>query len=780
MTLVAPGFLLAGVLLAGIPILIHFLNRRRFREQRWAAMEFLLRAMKKNRKRLRFEQWLLLAVRCLLLGLLGLALARPVGCEGEALSGIARPAGLHVIVLDDSYSMAYQADRPGAATHLDQAKRLATTLIDQLVPGSDAVEIVTASRPARVVFSAGYDLDAARAVIGRVEQSAAATDLPGAMGLAAGAGKDAGRPGGGGGGGGGATVRELHIVSDGTRSSLLRGGLASEELQQAARQAAAAFTHLTYHHLGRSDQSHAAITEVETVSPLVTARQAQELRAVVHGYGGSELARTVQWRLDDSTLPGGSGELRVGGADGTANATLPQVKFGRAGARVVSASLAGGNDRLTLDARRLRVVEVADRVRVLLVEGERGIGGGPGGEFTSSGAFLRLALAPPAPVDAETAAPGAATPTASRSNSALEADVLSDLELQNRVLTDYRAVILAGVPSVSEATARQLRAFVQDGGALVIFMGEGVSAEAYNATLLPQGLLPGALVRRITASPDTGSSGTGGRGFTFDFNPRGNLHPLLQLFRGEPRTGLDSAEVFTYWQTEIAPGTERVLDFAGGKEAGKDAAITTRQVGRGHVVFVATSAGADGWTTLPARPVFVTLVQELVAGSLARRDAWMNVRVGDRVEIPSWVRLTGQPVLTDSAGRSVGLSSETGGGVSVWRSDVMTRPGVFVLQGVAGEGSGSAGGGSLPVVVNVDSAAEADVRTVDESAVARALGDVAVEVVRDELPGTSADRGGGTQARRGGADFGWTIMLVVLGLLGAESYLAMRFGRSKG
>jgi Rieske Fe-S protein len=36
-----------------------------------------LNAMKKNRRRLKFEQWFLLAVRCLVLGLLGLALARP-------------------------------------------------------------------------------------------------------------------------------------------------------------------------------------------------------------------------------------------------------------------------------------------------------------------------------------------------------------------------------------------------------------------------------------------------------------------------------------------------------------------------------------------------------------------------------------------------------------------------------------------------------------------------------------------------------------------------------
>src|SRR5258708_27169257 len=83
---VAPAFVIGGILLTGIPILIHILNRRHFKVVNWAAMEFLLRAMRKNRRRLKFEQWLLLATRCALLILLGLALARPLGCANNTLA----------------------------------------------------------------------------------------------------------------------------------------------------------------------------------------------------------------------------------------------------------------------------------------------------------------------------------------------------------------------------------------------------------------------------------------------------------------------------------------------------------------------------------------------------------------------------------------------------------------------------------------------------------------------------------------------------------------------
>jgi hypothetical protein len=135
-----PMFALAGLALAAIPIIIHFLNRRRFKTVPWAAMDFLLRAMRKNRRRLRFEQWILLATRCAVIMLAALALARPMGCHQSTLASIAgQRTGLHIIVVDNSYSMAYEADRPDARTHLDQAKILAKGVIDRLYAGGESI-----------------------------------------------------------------------------------------------------------------------------------------------------------------------------------------------------------------------------------------------------------------------------------------------------------------------------------------------------------------------------------------------------------------------------------------------------------------------------------------------------------------------------------------------------------------------------------------------------------------------------------------------------------------
>src|SRR5579863_4811493 len=149
---VSPFFLFAGAGLVAIPIVIHILNRRRFKIVPWAAMEFLLKAMKKNRRRLRFEQLLLLAARCLVLLLLGMALARPMGCAEYSMAElIGRRTGLHVFVIKNSYSMAYDAQRSGARSQLDQAKIIAKALIERLSSGGECVAIVTASRPAAAI-----------------------------------------------------------------------------------------------------------------------------------------------------------------------------------------------------------------------------------------------------------------------------------------------------------------------------------------------------------------------------------------------------------------------------------------------------------------------------------------------------------------------------------------------------------------------------------------------------------------------------------------------------
>src|SRR3990172_11702778 len=91
--------MIAGIaLLTGlIPVLIHLLNRRRFRRIPWAAMSFLLAANRRSAKRVRLQQLLLMLARIGVIVLLGLAVARPYMPASALVPGASSP--FHPIIL---------------------------------------------------------------------------------------------------------------------------------------------------------------------------------------------------------------------------------------------------------------------------------------------------------------------------------------------------------------------------------------------------------------------------------------------------------------------------------------------------------------------------------------------------------------------------------------------------------------------------------------------------------------------------------------------------------
>src|SRR6266513_4457734 len=92
-------YMVAGAALISAPIIIHLINRMRFKRLRWAAMEFLLKSQKRNRRRLIIEQLILLLLRILLVLLAGLLLARFLGFS---FAGFFQPQNtVHVVLLDD-------------------------------------------------------------------------------------------------------------------------------------------------------------------------------------------------------------------------------------------------------------------------------------------------------------------------------------------------------------------------------------------------------------------------------------------------------------------------------------------------------------------------------------------------------------------------------------------------------------------------------------------------------------------------------------------------------
>jgi hypothetical protein len=128
------GYLLGGLLLVGVPVLLHLIMLQKPRHLQFPAIRFLRQRHLINRRKLRLQHLLLLLLRMGVIAALCLALARPrVAAERVAsLFNDERPVAA-VLIFDTSPSMEYST---AGRTRLEEAKQRARELLDEMDAGS--------------------------------------------------------------------------------------------------------------------------------------------------------------------------------------------------------------------------------------------------------------------------------------------------------------------------------------------------------------------------------------------------------------------------------------------------------------------------------------------------------------------------------------------------------------------------------------------------------------------------------------------------------------------
>ena len=159
---------------AAAPWLIHLLSRRKFRETTWAAMDFLLAAVRRRTRRIRVEQWLLLLLRTLVVVVLVTAVAQPYL---QRAAPIFSPHGNthRVLVIDSSYSMAYKT---AGLSRFEQAKQWAARIVEQSSPGDGFTLVQMAAPPRAIVATPGLETGPILDEIRNLPLLHSAADLP--------------------------------------------------------------------------------------------------------------------------------------------------------------------------------------------------------------------------------------------------------------------------------------------------------------------------------------------------------------------------------------------------------------------------------------------------------------------------------------------------------------------------------------------------------------------------------------------------------------------------
>lgn len=137
----SPLVLLGSVFLA-LPIIIHLIMRRKPKPMLFPSLRFIRQRRQTNLKRMRVRHLLLLLLRLLLIGVICLALARPILSGGPAdWAGASKMAV--VLVFDSSVSMAYVHE---GKSRLRAAKEMAEGLLQQLSKESLVAVLDSAER----------------------------------------------------------------------------------------------------------------------------------------------------------------------------------------------------------------------------------------------------------------------------------------------------------------------------------------------------------------------------------------------------------------------------------------------------------------------------------------------------------------------------------------------------------------------------------------------------------------------------------------------------------
>lgn len=451
----AGTFAMAGLIAAAGPVIIHLLNRRRYRVVEWGAMDFLREAVERNRRILHIRDLVLLALRTLCILLFGLAMARPYFSRGGTIADSGQPVHA-VLVIDNSGSMGYERIE---GTLLDQAKSRALEFIERLPQGSriSIIPLCGSAIPlSRDPYRTPEDARDALARIEVVDRSGTAAQAADLAVEACAHEQDL-------------PAKRVVFISD-QQAINWPGGALAEQFKNLPEMQIVSVT--------ADDLENAWIASFRLQDEIADVETPAVFLATIRYEGSSPRPNVPVTLIVDETEvatqtidlePGQTREVRF-----SHRFELP-IEPGQEG--FVSAAVSIPADRLPADDKRFLAVPIVAALPVLFVD-QYGEDESPAQGRYGETFHLRRLLAP-------------VTARGDVRRQLVQVRHRTIEELSKQELQDARLVVIAGVERPGE-TVPLLREYVEQGGQLVIAAGAEFDPEAWSTTawLDGAGILP--------------------------------------------------------------------------------------------------------------------------------------------------------------------------------------------------------------------------------------------------------------------------------------------------
>ena len=440
MAFLNPLFLF-GLLAAGIPLVIHLWNRRRVVTIDFSSLIFITAAHRENARRFQLRQLLILLLRMAIIALIALALARPFLTLGLPVASVRAKTDV-VIVLDNSYSMAYQ-DIDGF--RFDKAKNLATDIIGTLRHGDRASLILMSDIPKPVFRQLTPDIESVIKAINASETSYRTTNVQPSLEFAHEILAKSEQ-----------LNKEIYLISDFARNGW-------ENWNRLPNRSGARISLIP---VAAGEAHNISIKEIRPSNQLIGVDLPFQLNVTTVNHSVAPSDQNIL-----TLFVGGEKQKTMSlsaAANESLNTALP-YNFSTPGTHIGYLSLT--DDRLNIDNKRYFALDVLGEVRVLCV-----------GEQTK---YLTLALNPhtnnhqPPAVSSQQDSQFTDHRRLAANPMILPTQCTPD-EFETFPLEDFDVIILADVRTISRRMRAQLQEFIRQGKSIIAFVSSYSDPASYN------------------------------------------------------------------------------------------------------------------------------------------------------------------------------------------------------------------------------------------------------------------------------------------------------------
>ncbi len=706
------GVLLFGLFAGAVPLIIHLINRTRYRTVEWGAMHLLEQVLKSRQRRFQIQQLILLLIRTAIPMVLALCMARPVLTGMNSLLGKTKTSV--VLSIDDSASMnAAQKNR----TQFQDALEKASQIVENLPRGSEVSIHWMASGD---IVGPTYDHDRIQAALFEAERGNGMMHPSRALDQAV---ELLGRSN--------YPDRELIIISDYQSVSWPADKISEHKALAQRLQEMDPPTRLTLFRVGKPVSENIGVEKINLSRTVIGTGRRVRIRADVHNYGQQTWQDLrVFFRVDGEERSASLIQLRP---DQTAQVLFSHA-FAEPGSHFIE--VFADADPLREDNARMIATPVIEQLPVLLVSSSSG-----SGPLSDPADFLQLALQPY---------------KSSGDNSEkdlidirrVEVGKFSAKDLENGV----KVVVLANIKQFNSSQSSILEEFVNNGGGVLFFPGSEMNIEDVNNNLFAggQGILPYA----YEAVPQF--SVTGQSILTQRFS-----HPALEIFNSRGNGDISEA-LFKTWQgladseRHAGPGVNIIARFENDTPF-----LAEKEFGAGRVIAAAAACDLS-WSNFPMKSAYLPFMQEMVIYLASKVTPPRNIESGETLAA----------LLPRSAGNRVALITDPAGN----RSEVKAvrkqthalvefsetqRTGLYILDPPTGD--------LMHYVVRTP-AEESNLNLLEDEEIEALSEGMNASVVTSSVEYQKQDR-----RRRFGYELWKFLLFVLLVLIAMEMYFEQRF-----